>query len=158
MNTLILYKSKYGSTKQYAEWLHQEIPHSSLYPIEAFNEDFTSFQKVIIASCTYMGDIKARKYLVENWEKMKNKKVFLLAVGMVFNADAIKSFEMIPENIRKNIEYLKVPGRINVEKLKLPDKFIAKIMGDIKSEDRVEKKNIIPVVEYAITPHNVAKM
>lgn len=149
MKVLILYKSKYGATKEYAEMVHQELPESDIFSIDQFDlNQIDNYDTVIIGSCTYTGMIKARPYIEKNWDKLKSKKIFLFAVGLVFNEDAKKSYEMFPEEIRNSIQYIKIPGRIVTSKLNFLEKMMVKAQkgGDV---DKVEKKNIEPVVAFA---------
>mgnify|MGYP000923732363 FL=1 len=68
MKTLILYKSKYGSTKQYAEYLNQNIKNSYLVSIDDFKKDcLNEYDNIILGSSTYMGQIQILKELIDMW-------------------------------------------------------------------------------------------
>lgn len=150
MKTLIIYKSKYGASKQYAEWLHEGLQGSELESLDWFETaNIRKYDLIIVVSRTYLGDIQARKFLEENWAELKLKKVFLLAIGLVFNGEAKKTFERIPEEIRSSINYLKVPGRIDEKKLTVADRFIAKVMSkNIPQDKPLSKADLMPVFAY----------
>jgi menaquinone-dependent protoporphyrinogen IX oxidase len=134
MKTLILYKSKYGSTKQYAEYLNQNIKNSDLVSIEDFKKDcLNEYDSIILGSSTYMGQIQILKELIDMWESIKEKKVSLFAVGLI-DPDAQGSqitYNNIPDNIRGQIKYIKVPGRLNLRKLNIFEKLVAKAMTSV---------------------------
>ena len=152
MKTLILYKSKYGTTKDYADWIHNKTKDSKIFSTNDFDTKlFENYDTIILGSSTYMGQISARRYLETNWEAIKHKRVFLFAVGLVAPDDEAskKSYEMIPEEIRNNIKYVKLPGRIDIKKLKFLEKAVMKITGTKASVDNVDFKKAEPIVEFA---------
>lgn len=150
MKTLIIYTSKYGSTKEYAYFLKDELGADIYSTKEIDVKIINNYSTVILASPTYMGQIKIRKFLSKNWNKLSSKKVILLVVGMLpkNNPESKKAYEMIREDIRKGILYLKVPGRMQYEKLNLLEKLIARAIihqGDFNS---VNKSNLQPIISY----------
>ncbi len=150
MKILILYKSKSGSTKQYAEWLHQEIKGSELYSIDnLIIDDFKKYDLIIIGSRTYMGRIDAQKFIETNWKKLNSKKIFLFSVGMLpwESEESKKTFELIPENIRKAFAgYVKLPGRLKYDSMNFLDRAISKLLG-AKEADNVSKSAIKRILD-----------
>lgn len=54
----IIYKSKYGSTKQYAEMLQAELKGAMLYNLDEFKLEMADeYDILIFGSATYMGNI-----------------------------------------------------------------------------------------------------
>ena len=147
MKTLILYKSKTGSTKKYAEWLQDEFPKFDLSSSSRFKMNkLAKYQRVLLFSWTEGGYIKIRPFLEKNWDKLKRKSVYLIAVG-VFPENSWMSkmaFNQIPENIRKKFDfYCKLPGitpGISSEKsLNFAESFGLKLFGGrIQDEPRIE--------------------
>jgi len=149
MKTLVLYKTKYGSTGQYAKWTAEEL-RADLADIGNFDINrLKEYDTIIIGSPTYMGQIQLKPFLEKNWETLKDRHVYLFTVGM-FPSEASaskKSYEMIPEHIRNQIGYAKIFGRIDMEKLKLGEKLIAK-MAKARTADKVKKSSIDPIIEW----------
>ena len=134
MRTAIIYRSFLGTTRQYAEWLHQSIDSSDLYkPWQVRNKKLTAYDLVIICSGTYIGWISLGGYLKKKWPVLQVKKVVLLVVGLVppEDAESTVAYEKIPENIRREIRYFKVPGR-----------------WGSRNRDAVKKENLQPVLDY----------
>ena len=149
MKLLVLYKTKYGSTEQYAKWIAEEV-NADLSDVESFNANsLDDYDTIIIGSPTYMGQIKMKDFLEQNWEILKNKNIYLFNVGMFpwEHPDSKKSFEMIPEYIRDKIGFSKLPGRLDTNKLKISEKLIVKITK-AKPEDNVSRDNIAPIVKW----------
>jgi len=134
MKTAIIYRSFLGSTRKYAEWLHESIDSSDLYkPGQAKNRKLTEYDLVIICAGTYAGWISLRGYLKKKWPVLQGKKVILLVVGLVppEDAESTAAYEKIPENIRQEIRYCKVPGR-----------------WGSRNRDAVKKENLQPILDY----------
>ncbi|MBU0612602.1 flavodoxin domain-containing protein [Patescibacteria group bacterium] len=152
MNTIILYKSKWGATKQYAEWIHEAYPESDIEDLNKFDvENFSNYDIVVIGSRTYMGRILVGKFLTGNWNKLKDKKVYLFSVGMMLpdSEESKMSFKLIPEDIRSSlVGYSKLPGKIEAEKLNfLVKKFMKKHKGPT---DKIDRNSIKPIVDFLI--------
>lgn len=149
MKLLVLYKTKYDSTEQYAKWIAEEV-NADISDVESFNvNSLDDYDTIIIGSPTYMGQIKMKDFLEQNWEILKNKNIYLFNVGMFpwEHPDSKKSFEMIPEYIRDKIGFSKLTGRIDTSKLKTSEKLIVKITK-AKPEDNVSRDNIAPIVKW----------
>ena len=148
MRTLILYKTKYGSTKQYSEWLHEEIPNSEIFSADVFNpKRLNEFDTVLLGSCIYMGDIKGKRFLTNNWDVLKEKNIYLFFVGIMFDEGWENNLNILPEHIRKNVKYCKIPGGINYSKLNTVERLLFK-MTKSEESDMVEKKNLKPILDY----------
>jgi menaquinone-dependent protoporphyrinogen IX oxidase len=151
MNTLILYKTKNQSTRDYAEYLHYKIKDSEIANIDTFNiKRVVHFDKIIIGSATYIGQIIALDFLIQNWEALSSKNIFVFTVGMIDpeNEQSKATYETIPENIRKQIKYIKLPGRIQNNKLSFFQKLIVKVVK-APMIDKVDMKKVEPILEFA---------
>ena len=154
MRTVIVYKSKHGSTKEYAEYINKNIPDSEIFPVEFFDiTTLNSYENVILGSSVYVGTTFLKGFLIDNWDVLKDKKVFVFAVGMMPDSheNSKSTYKEIPVNIRKRIQYIKLPGRIQFSKLNLFEKFIIKMIeskGELKVEDLVDLQKANSVVLY----------
>ncbi|MFX0202984.1 MAG: flavodoxin family protein [Candidatus Hodarchaeota archaeon] len=136
MKTAIIYRSFLGTTRKYAEWLHESVESDLFKPRQINKSKLQEYDLVILCSGTYAGWISIRGYLKKRWEALQGKKVVLLVIGIAppEDADSIKSFEKIPENIRNGIKYFKLPGTIGAS-----------------NAAQVKKENLQPVLDYINT-------
>ncbi len=149
LKILILYRTKYGSTEQYARWIAEEV-QADLVKIKDFDTAlFDQYSAIIIGSPTYMGKIQIKDFLEKNWNTLKAKPVFLFNTGLFpgDSPESKKSYEMIPAHIRDHIEYIKLPGKIDMKKLKFTEKMIAK-MVKTDNPEIVSKDQIVPIVDW----------
>lgn len=150
MKAIVIYHTKHGSTKLYAEWIKQAAGNIDIARLEQADSLINNYDVIVIASRTYMGRIAASSFLRKKWDILKNKKLYLVVVGMAPQEDEAsqKSFNMIPEEIRDHLGgYLKAPGKIGFEGLKFYEKLILKKFKT-KEEDKTDKKYIEPVVKW----------
>lgn len=147
---LILYQSKHGATKQYAAWLAKEISDVHLEDLNAFNtQNLNNHDIIIVGGRTYGGAISVQEWIEQNWNILQNKHVFLYTVGMV-PADAQasqKSYERIPQHIREEITYRKLPGKLKFGELNVLEWIMLKLMG-AKELDKTNKEEIQPILQW----------
>lgn len=151
MKTLLLYKTVHGSTKQYAEWIHEEISDSVIANLDVFDtKSLSAYNTVIIGSYVQGGKIPAIEFMQNNWNILKMKKVVLFAVGMipVKSFMSKKSFEMIPEEIRKSIQYFKLPGQATYKKPNIFERFIFKFLFGANPDSKIDREFINPILDY----------
>ncbi|MCJ7582460.1 MAG: flavodoxin domain-containing protein [Candidatus Aminicenantes bacterium] len=149
-NILILYRTKYGSTEQYARWIAEDV-RADLFKIDNFDTtQFEQYSRIIIGSPTYMGKIQISNFLKKYWDILKTKQVFLFNTGLFpgESPESKKSFELIPAHIREHIEYIKLPGKIDMKKLKFTEKMIARLVKT-DNPDKISKDQIGPITDWA---------
>jgi menaquinone-dependent protoporphyrinogen IX oxidase len=162
INVLIAYQSKYGSTRQYAEWIQQDTG-ADLVNIEIGEKpDLARYDILIIGGSVRVGSIVIAPFIKDHWNVMKGKEVILFSTsGTPPQHPKIQRIyeKSLPEEIRKEIKYFPLHGRISSKDLTLFDKFlitIGKIMEqdeilkkDVgKDFDGVQRENILPLLKY----------
>ena len=121
MKGLVIYKGRYGATKQYAAWIGQEleltVASSDKFPEDELNKhDF-----FIIGSSVYMGQLEIKKWLKNNIDVLINKKVFFFQVA-ASSVDETKKREKLEAKIKEiNLQdsLRKVKMKNEVDSLKL---------------------------------------
>ena len=162
IKVLIAYQSKYGSTKQYAEWIQQDT-EGDLVNIENDDKpDLARYDIMIIGGSVRTGNIVIAPFIKEHWSAIKDKKIILFTTsGTPPQHPKIQSIyeKSLPEEIRKEIKYFPLHGRISGKDLTLFDQFlimIGKVMEQDetlkkdmgKDFDGVHRENLLPLLEY----------
>ena len=113
MKTIVVYKSFTGATKQYARWLAESLGIEAK-KFSAARADMDAAETVVAMSGTYCSWMPLVSFLKKNWEMIKDKKVVVIAVGIVPPADkgSEDAFNRIPAGIRAKIKFFKVPGKM----------------------------------------------
>jgi len=162
---LIVYQSKYGSTKQYAQWINKDIPSDLVDAEKGDKPEFAGYDVVVFGSYIRTGRIVIAPFIVDNWGNVKGKKVILFTTSGTppGHPNIRKLYESsLPEEIRKDIRYFPLRGRIVSKNLSFCDKFLVAVgrmmerdesLKKVMAEDfdEVKLENIIPVVEYVKT-------
>lgn len=79
--TVILYYSKTGFTKQYAQWI-QESTKADCFPYAKRDEiDYSQYSAVLFGSWVHAGSIQNLKWLQAKKEEFKDKKVLVFFTG-----------------------------------------------------------------------------
>ena len=176
MKVLVMYYSVYGTTKQYAEWIAEEL-NGDIFDIkDVKSEIFTDYDVIISGSGVYGGDIKGISLFLKNQESLKDKKLVIFTCGIADpdkaeNVDNVNKTiaQIVPEDMYRRIKVFCLRGGVSLKKLSFLHKtgmrvlwLILKIFGverfgehgkdfaEIygKDVDFVEKKNIEPILEF----------
>ncbi len=112
---VVIYKSRFGAAKQYAQWISDSL-NIPAYEEEAMNEvQLNSFDFLIVVTSLYMGSFMMKDWLKNHIDFLKEKKSFLLLVGATPVAEKEKVEEFfgmnIPKEISTQIEHYYVRGK-----------------------------------------------
>ena len=169
MSTVVLYKSKYGSTKQYAEWIANDTG-ADIFSMDEFSlEKLAAYDTVIVGGYLHIGKIVGAEFLTANWPALQNKKVVMFSVGgsPTDTPDRTRWFEnSVPTNIREHVANFPLRGRaMNLDwkdtllmafpraQLRLkywrnPTPGNKAAMAAFKPFDRVRRESIEPLVNF----------
>lgn len=82
MKSLILYRSQYGSTEQYARWIQEELSSQS-DQIDNLNKyEIKDYDLIIVGEGVYAGQLKTPKQLIPIIEKYPEKRFIFFMVGI----------------------------------------------------------------------------
>ncbi len=131
MKTLIVYWSKTGFVKKYAEWLAEELEADLIPGKEVKAEKLRAYENLIFGGSLYAVGINGADFIKKNLKEMKNKKVAVFATG----ASPAKS-EIIEEVKNKNFnaeeqkhfKFFYLRGGFDFSKLGFKDKVLMSIM------------------------------
>lgn len=156
---LIVYMSKYGSTRQYSIWLHEAIP-GDLAELGRDKPDLSRYDLVIVGSYIRKGEIAASSFLEKSWPILRDRPVILFTVsGTPPGHPALKASynRSIPAVMRGGITHYALPGRLIRKELNLfdrillffgktfeKDEIIRRTME--KDYDHVRRENLQPLI------------
>lgn len=129
--TAVIYKSKYGSTKQYAQWISEETGADIFDVDEVKKKNFDQYDTIVFGGCINAGGIKGIEFLKKNIKSFAGKKVIAFAVGL--NVDDEKNMQDCREiNFVKKLADIPcyfLPGAYDPSRVSGFDK---KLMGVVK--------------------------
>lgn len=142
MKTMVIYKSKTGFTKKYAQWIAEELLADIFDASKVTINMMTKYDTIIYGGSLYAVGIIGVKLITQNIDKLKDKKVVVFATGASpSREDGIN--EVIYNNFtpeqQKYIKFFYLRGGFNYSKLNPFDKVLMTLlkwkMKNKKEED-----------------------
>ena len=114
VKTLVTYRSKYGSTRQYAQWIADELG-ADIMPVEDVDPSrLALYDTVIVGGYVRMGTIIGSEFIVRQWDALRKKDVMLFSVAgaPAHVPDRIHWFERsLPQHIHEQVTHFALRGR-----------------------------------------------
>ena len=160
MNGIIIYRTTYGSTKKYAEWIAEETGfalYSSADPEIPWGD-----ANPIVIGCSIMAyKPTLSSWIAKNQERMEGKAVYLFTTSGADPKDAPLDEwiqRSLPESMRHSVRCFPLAGRFHYADLTGPHKAMiwiaANVLGnkDVRTQmrnpvDGVKKENLAGLLE-----------
>lgn len=82
MNKIVIYKSRYGSTKQYAEWIAEELGCCAVDAKSVKSDELQKYDCIIYGGGLYAEMIAGISLITRNFEKLADKKLVVFSTGI----------------------------------------------------------------------------
>ncbi len=82
MSTIVVYKSKYGSTKTYAQWIAEELGCQAVDAKTVKTNDLVQYDTIIYGGGLYAEVINGITLITKNMDKLKDKKLVVYTTGI----------------------------------------------------------------------------
>lgn len=82
MKAIVIYKSKYGSTKAYAEWIAEALGCEAIENKNLKVEDLMEYDTIIYGGGLYAEVINGVILITKNLDKLKDKKICVFSTGI----------------------------------------------------------------------------
>lgn len=138
MNAIVLYKSKYGSTKQYAEWIADELGCDVKDAKGVKINDILDYDTIIYGGGLYAEIINGVSVITKNIEKLDGKKIAIFSTGIT-PIDCREYYDKLvveknfTEEMLKKLKVFNFMGRMVIDELSLPHKAAIKTLKKIMS-------------------------
>lgn len=78
---IILYQSKYGATKKYAQWLQEETGYDCMETKRATVKSVQDYDTIILGGGVYASGIAGLSFLKKNISNLMDKNIIVFCVG-----------------------------------------------------------------------------
>lgn len=176
---VVIFESKYGSTKRYAEWISDALS-CPVYEKNKFPpNELMHYDTIIYGGGLYAGGVSGISLLTKNFSLLRNKNVILFTCGLADPADPANTRHIL-ESLSKvlspempdNIQIFHLRGGIDYSKLTLVHKSMMKMLykmlakqdySSLRNEDRqmldtygkivdfTSRETIEPLVGYVLS-------
>lgn len=144
METLIVYSSTTGFTKQYAQWISEETGFKAIEIKSVTDEQVQNAQRIVFGS-----SIKADNIMkLGKIKKMNPSNLVIFAVGLTEKSDGYAK-KLAEKNQLVNFPLFYLRGGVKFSKLGFFERAILKkITGLSEDTDYSSKENIMELVEF----------
>lgn len=131
MKTIVIYKSRSGFTKKYAQWIAEEMSADLFDFSKAKIKDICSYDNIIYGGNLHAVGIDGVKIITGNMDKLTDKKIAVFGVGASpAREEAIK--EVVKSNFtpeqQESIKFFYLRGGFNYDNLPAFDKILMKLL------------------------------
>ena len=133
MSTVVVYRSKYGSTKAYAEWISEELGCDIFEYKEVKIDDLLKYDTIIYGGGLYAEVINGVYLLTKNMDKLKGKKIAVYSTGITpldcreYYDKLVVEKNFTPE-MMEQIKVFNYMGKMIIEELSLPHRTALKAL------------------------------
>lgn len=172
-NIAVVYESKYGSTKKYAQWIAEEAKADLYKASEIKAENLLGYDIIIYGGGLYASGIAGVSMISKNYQMLKDKRIVVFTVGLA-STDRVEIFlPIIEKNFSRemieNIKFFHLRGGIDYNKLGLIHKSMMAMLKKVimrkdenelsdddiqllatygKKVDFTDKNTLIPLLDY----------
>ncbi|MDD3193230.1 MAG: flavodoxin domain-containing protein [Oscillospiraceae bacterium] len=120
-DVLVVYKSRYGATERYAQWIAEALGCEALPVEKVKTATLLECRMLIFGGGLYMGRINGIAALTRRFQELKDKTLFVFTAGMTEPEDdgyyAFLYTRNFTEKMRKRIHFFAFPGAVEAQKL-----------------------------------------
>jgi len=132
MNTIVVYKSKTGFVRNYAEWFAEELS-ADIFEVSKVNINMiTKYDTLVYGGSLHAAGINGVKFITKNFDKLKDKKLVVFASGASLSSEKVIK-EVVTNNFtsdqQKSIEFFYLRGGFNYNKLPTFDKVLMTLLN-----------------------------
>lgn len=130
MSGIILYQSKYGATKRYADWLAEETRFDCMETKKAKIETVKLYDTIILGGGIYASGIAGLSFLKKHIKELQGKRIVVFCDGASpYDADAFA--QIVAHNMKDVLTGLPCfycRGAWNMERMNVVDRNLCKML------------------------------
>ncbi len=147
MSTIVVYKSKTGFVRNYAEWIAEELSADILEVSKVNINLLTKYDTLVYGGSLHAVGINGVKFITKNFDKLKDKKL------VIFASEASPSSEKVIKVVVSNnftsdqqkcIKFFYLRGGFNYNKLSSFDKLLMTLLNWKIKIKKKQKKHLTP--------------
>lgn len=167
MKTIVIYKSKSGYTKTYAEWIAEELKCDLAENINVSIEKLQDYHTIIYGGGLYAIGINGISLITRNFEAIKNKNIIVWATGSCpGRADEIEGVwkQNFTKEQRDKMKLFYLRGGFDYKRLSKGDKLLMSMLKmrlkskKERSEDEEGLLKAYDIPEYHCFKDNIRQI
>ena len=119
--TAVVYATRNGSTKRYAEWIARDCG-AYLIPVEeAVIDRLALYETLVYGGCVYSGAIQGISFIKNNRDLLERVRLVVFTVGLTQPGDEAAFAQVLDRNFteeeRRGIRFFHFPGALDYKKM-----------------------------------------
>ncbi len=148
MKSLVIYKSKTGYSKKYAEWIARELD-ADLYTADNVRPgQFVAYDTIIFGGGIYASRINGVDLIKDNLLDLLDKNVIVFATGISEPSPEVEA-EIIKQNFspveQEQISFFYFRGGFDYQRLNLPTKLMMRLMRGVLKRKQRNNEPLTPI-------------
>ena len=148
MKAIVIYKSKYGSTRTYAQWIADELSCEAVDVRDIKAEDLKDYDTIIYGGGLYAEVIAGVSLITKNLDVLKDKKIAVYTTGITpidcrDYYDKLVIEKNFKKGLPKEIKVFNFLGKMGVSELSVVHrtaiKSLKKLMSGKQNPTEMEK-------------------
>lgn len=136
MKTIVLYKSKYGSTEAYARWIGEDLGCEVKNAKGIKADSLLEYDNIIYGGGLYAEVIAGVSLITRNIEKLKDKKIAVFTTGITpLDCREYYDGEVLEKNFKsgvpENVKIFNFMGKMIIDELSMPHRLALKALKKI---------------------------
>lgn len=143
-HTVVVFKSKYGSTAKYAGWIAEESGADLFEVGKVKAEQLHSYQTIVYCGGLYVGGILGFSLIQKNYPKLRDKKLIVVAVGASTPSEkalAQVKAKNFTETMQEKVELFLLRGGLNYPKMNWLDRFLMYLLVKSIQSKKLEERD-----------------
>ncbi len=142
VSTVVVYKTKYGSTRKYAEWVSKALNADLFDAADVRVQDLKEYRTIILGGGLYASGILGSDLITKNYGSLKEKNLVVFTVGLA-NPKLTDYSDIIeknfPPDIRQSVRIFHLRGAIDYKSINLKHKAMMSLL--VKKVGRIDEKD-----------------
>lgn len=138
MNAIVIYKTKYGSTKNYAEWIAEDLGCEIAEVSKVKASELQQYDTIIYGGGLYAEVINGVSLITKNFDMLSGKKLVIFSTGLTPPEcrdyyDKLVVEKNFKPHMLKKIKIFNFPGKMILDELSIPHRAALKTLKKIMS-------------------------
>ncbi len=138
MSVVVIYKSKYGSTKAYAEWIAEDLGCEAVEARNIKPAELAKYDAIVYGGGLYAEVISGVGLITKQIDTLSAQKIAIFTTGLTppdcrDYYDKLVIEKNFPERLPENVRIFNYPGKMVLEELSVPHKMAIKALKKIMS-------------------------
>lgn len=138
MSKIVIYKSRYGSTKAYAGWIAEELGCNAVDAKAVKPEDLEKYDTIIYGGGLYAEVINGVSLITKNLSRLEGKKIAVFSTGITpldcrDYYDKLVLEKNFKTGLPENIKVFNFMGKMILDELSFPHRAAIKTLKKIMS-------------------------